>query len=230
MINHILINVWSVAHSCTRSITSQAANLNSFIAQVLVKYLLRSCKKLRRAVRGRWCWHVSGPLVISCAVTQAISGNVTLLLLPSPFCSIKKNSIRRWNWAICWYLSVERCHSTNTAGYYITRSGYHCAKHFSVFISESRFLGQGPCQWSVWPLPCDEEQPGRNTVKWAHLSCNWNLTYRWAEPLHSLSPLSVGLTLFPLGSCPQIIQCWAGLHAFSVWWGQVRLSQHLSKC
>lgn len=66
---------------------------------------------------------------------------------------------------------------------------------------------------------CHEEQRDRNTVKWAHFSCNWSLTYRWAELLRSLW----GLTLFPFGSWPQIIQGWAGLHASSVLWGQVRL-------
>lgn len=74
---------------------------------------------------------------------------------------------------------------------------------------------------------CDEEQWGRNTVKWAHFSCNQSLTYRWAELLSSLS--LCGLDFVPFWLQPQIIWGWAGPRASSSLWGQVRLSQHFSK-
>lgn len=112
------------------------------------------------------------------------------------------------------------------AVYYVPRSRYHCAKHCSVFISESRFPGHSLCQRSVWPLPCDGEQWG---IKRAHLSCNWSLTYRSAASL--FPPLYLALSLCGLDFVPfwlQIIQGWAGLYAFRVWWGQVRLSQHFA--
>lgn len=77
------------------------------------------------------------------------------------------------------------------AAYHVPLSRYHCAKHCSVFISESRFPGHSLCQRSVWPLPCDGEQWG---IKRAHLSCNWSLTYRSAASL--LSPLYLALSLW----------------------------------
>lgn len=77
------------------------------------------------------------------------------------------------------------------AVYYVPRSRYHCAKHCSVFISESRFPGHSLCQRSVWPLPCDGEHWG---IKRAHLSCNWSLTYRSAASL--FPPLYLALSLW----------------------------------
>lgn len=59
----------------------------------------------------------------------------------------------------------------------------------------------------------DEEQRGRNTVEWAHLSCNWSLTYRRAEML-SVCVWECS-TFFRFGSWMQIIQSWAGLRALN---------------
>lgn len=70
-------------HTAAKLITSEASNLNSFIAHVLVKYLLHSCRKPERLVES----------TLLCCVTQEIGAENTLLLSPfastSPPCAFK---------------------------------------------------------------------------------------------------------------------------------------------
>lgn len=248
VINHILINVWSVAHSCTGPITAPASSLNSFIAPVLVKYLLQSCRKLKWLFEGdaAWCLHVSGQSVVSCAVTQEITGKNSLLLIIripclrsallkdrktplsgseveqsiGPFMnSLQMTESINWNTDI-----IISCRKKNP-----NKTQQHVALRTRVITvsNTARFPGHSLLSVIGLTTSCDEEQRGRNTVKWAHLSCNWSPTYRWAEPPRALS-LWVWLCC-PKGSWPQIIQGWAGLRAFSALQGQVRPSQHFSK-
>lgn len=107
MINHILINVWSIAHSSMGTITSRASDLNGFIAHVVVKYLLQSREELKWLVEvgAAWCLHVSSQLTVSCAVTQVVTCKNSLVIISILHLSgaIGKhlNHALEWNWAIC---------------------------------------------------------------------------------------------------------------------------------
>lgn len=82
--HHILINAQSVANSFKGPITTQPSNLKSFIAQLLVKYILPSCKRLKWLVDGdvaSWCLHASGQ---SCVLTQEITGKYNLVIIRAP--------------------------------------------------------------------------------------------------------------------------------------------------
>ena len=99
----ILINGQSVANSCKGAITTQASNLKSFIAQLLVKYYLPSCKKLKWLVDGdvaSWCWHASGQ---SCALTKEITGKYSLLMMRVPAIKGKKNTS-----GLLWSCAISR--------------------------------------------------------------------------------------------------------------------------
>lgn len=131
-----------VLPTATGPITTQATNLNSFIAQVLVKYLLQSHKKLKRLVEGdaALCLHVRGQSVVSCAITQEITGKNTLLItrIPylhpallkdrnsTPLCSeVKKSVSPSMN-----SLQMMNFRSWRTE---VTRYGYHFAKPSTVY-------------------------------------------------------------------------------------------------
>lgn len=78
------------------------SNLKSFIAQLLVKYNLPSCKKLKWLVDGdvgSWCSHASGQ---SCALTQEITGKYSLLMIRVPHLALLKDrkTLLPWSCAI----------------------------------------------------------------------------------------------------------------------------------
>lgn len=212
-------------------IITQASSSNSFMAQMLVIYLLQFCKQLMRLVGGHAarCVCVSGnKFGVSFAVTQHIAGKNRIPLLHSV---LKKDRKTPPSWSevgqsvgssmnssevtflLSWRTEVTISHGTKqqrlTLRALVDTPGCLLASHV--------FQVAPPCQRSVWPLP-EMESSDAETL-WSQLTSRVTGSWHIDELLRSVS-----LTLFHFGSWLQIMRSWAGLRASCVLWGRVRLS------